>query len=55
MKETQIYKNSNPTEEFIKIKHRGRIYTPDYLVEDILDQGKYVIGNINKKNEMDNL
>ena len=50
----KIYKVENPTDEFVKVKHRGRIYTPDYLVSDILNQGHYVIGNINKKNVIDN-
>ena len=49
-----IYKYKNPTEEFIKIKHRGKIFTPDYLVEDILNQGHYVLSNINKKHVIDN-
>lgn len=42
----KIYKIENPSEEFIKVKHRGRIYTPDYLVSDILNQGHYIRGNI---------
>ncbi len=54
MRNTKVYRVNNPTDEFIKIKHRGRIFTPDYLVEDILDQGKYIIGNINKKHVIDN-
>ena len=54
MEDIKIYKNNNPTDEFIKIKHRGKIYTPDYLVDVILDQGKYVDGNINKKHVIDN-
>ena len=57
MEKTQIYENNNNdnlTEEFIKIKHRGKIFTPDYLVENILNQGQYVLGNINKKNVIDN-
>ena len=41
-------------DEFIKIKHRGKIYTPDYLVNIILNQGNYVPGNINKKHVIDN-
>ena len=52
--EEKVYKIENPSEEFIKVKHRGRIYTPDYLVSDILNQGHYIIGNINKKNVIDN-
>ena len=50
----KIYKNEQLTEELIKVKHRGKIYTPDYLVEIILNQGHYVIGNINKKHVIDN-
>lgn len=33
-------------EEFIKVKHKGKIFTPDYLVEIILNQGHYISGNI---------
>ena len=47
-------KNVNSSNEFIKVKHRGKIYTPDYLVEDILNQGHYIEGNINKKHVIDN-
>lgn len=50
----KIYRNDNPDDEFIKVKHRGKIYTPDYLVNVILDQGHYVNGNINKKHAIDN-
>ena len=50
----KVYKNDSPSDEFIKIKHRGKIFTPDYLVEDILDQGHYFSGNINKKHAIDN-
>lgn len=49
-----INKNNKSTDEFIKIKHRGRIFTPDYLVECILDQGHYVEGKINCKHVIDN-
>lgn len=54
MKKEKIYKNINPTEELIKIKHKGKIYTPDYLVKIILNQGHYILGNINKKHIMEN-
>lgn len=50
----KIYKIDNPTDEFIKVKHRGKIYTPDYLVSDILNQGHYVKDKINKKHVIDN-
>lgn len=42
------------TDEIISIKHRGKIYTPDYLVNVILDFGNYTIGNINQKHVIDN-
>lgn len=42
------------TDDFISIKHRGKIYTPDYLVNVILDFGNYALGNINKKHIIDN-
>lgn len=42
------YSNKERSDEFIKIKHRGKINTPDYLVEEILDQGKYLCGNISQ-------
>lgn len=48
-----LYKNST-TDEFIKVKHRGKIYTPDYLVEIILDRGEYSGANILKKHVIDN-
>lgn len=54
MEKTKKYKKNDPSEEFIKVKHRGKIYTPDYLVNEILDQGKYIFGNINKKHVIDN-
>lgn len=41
------------TDEIISIKHRGKIYTPDYLVNVILDFGNYTIGNINQKHVID--
>lgn len=50
----KIYKNDFASDEFIKVKHRGKIFTPDYLVNNILEQGHYVIGNINKKHVIDN-
>lgn len=50
----KIYKNEQLSDELIKIKHRGKIYTPDYLVKIILNQGNYVDGNINKKHVIDN-
>lgn len=37
-----------------KIKHRGQVFTPDYLVEIILNQGHYVEGKINRKHIIDN-
>lgn len=51
---TKIYGYSNPTDEFIKVKHKGKIFTPDYLAEVILNQGHYTIGNISKKHVIDN-
>ena len=54
MAKEKIYKNNDPTDELVKVKHKGKIYTPDYLVNIILDQGHYVIGNINKKHAIDN-
>lgn len=48
------FKYKNQTDEFIKVKHRGKIFTPDYLVSDILNQGHYVVGNINSKHVIDN-
>lgn len=50
----KIYKNEAPSDDLVKIKHRGKIYTPDYLVKIILDQGHYVEGVINKKHVIDN-
>ncbi len=48
-------KNRKNSEETLnKIKHGGKIYTPDYLVNVILNQGHYVPGNINKKHVIDN-
>lgn len=44
----------NNTNEIISIKHRGKIYTPDYLVDIILDFGNYTLGNINQKHIIDN-
>lgn len=49
-----LYKNSVMTDEFIKVKHRGKIYTPDYLVEIILDRGGYSGVNILRKHVIDN-
>ena len=49
-----LYRNDTLSEEFIKIKHRGIIYTPDYLVNIILDKGHYVCGSISKKHVIDN-
>lgn len=49
-----IYKYKNATDELIKVKHRGKIFTPDYLVENILNQGHYINSNINKKHVIDN-
>ena len=54
MAKEKNYKSDNLKEEFIKIKHRGKIFTPDYLVDDILNQGHYLEGNINKKHVIDN-
>ena len=50
----KIYKYDNPSEEFIKVKHNGKIFTPDYLVKNILDLGHYVAGNISGKHVIDN-
>ena len=47
-------KKSVLTDEFIKIKHHGKIFTPDYLVKQILDRGHYVKGNIRKKHIIEN-
>ena len=44
----------NFSDEFIKIKHRGKIFTPDYLVNIILDRGHYDGFNILKKHVIDN-
>ncbi|MBR2803296.1 N-6 DNA methylase [Candidatus Saccharibacteria bacterium] len=49
-----LYKNNDTTDEFIKVKHRGKIYTPDYLVEIILDRGDYSGANILRKHVIDN-
>ena len=49
-----LYKTNNTTDEFIKVKHRGKIYTPDYLVEIILDRGGYSGADILKKHVIDN-
>ena len=49
-----LYKNNSLTDEFIKVKHRGKIYTPDYLVEIILDRGGYTGTRILKKHVIDN-
>ncbi len=43
-----------PSDEFIKIKHRGKIFTPDYLVNVILDRGHYRGSDILKKHVIDN-
>lgn len=48
------YEQYSLSNEFIKVKHRGKVFTPDYLVIDILNQGHYVEGNINKKHVIDN-
>lgn len=48
------YRKQQSGNELIKVKQRGKIYTPDYLVEIILNQGHYVFGNINKKHIIDN-
>lgn len=50
----KIYKNNFPSNELIKVKHRGKIFTPDFLVNIIMDQGNYVSENINKKHVIDN-
>lgn len=50
----KIFGYKNPSDEFIKVKHKGKIFTPDYLVEAILNQAHYTIGNINKKHVIDN-
>ena len=36
------------------MKQRGKIFTPDFLVSIILNQGHYEIGRINKKHVIDN-
>lgn len=54
MENAVIYRKQAPTLELVKIKHRGKIFTPDYLVEDILDQGHYTQGRIRCKHVMDN-
>lgn len=46
--------DNSSADELVKVKHRGKIFTPDYLVDDILNQGHYQIGNINKKHVIDN-
>lgn len=51
---TEVVDSSLKLEESIKIKHRGKVFTPDYLVNDILNQGHYVIGNINRRHVIDN-
>ena len=40
----KIYKNEQLSDELIKIKHRGKIYTPDYLVKIILNHTKQCFG-----------
>lgn len=47
-------KTKSLVDKIVEIKHRGKIYTPDFLVDIILDQGHYVVGNINKKHVIDN-
>ena len=54
MENAVVYRKKDPTLELVKIKHRGKVFTPDYLVEDILDQGHYTQGRINRKHVMDN-
>ncbi|MBQ9018059.1 N-6 DNA methylase [Candidatus Saccharibacteria bacterium] len=49
-----LYKDRNVSDEFIKLKHRGKIYTPDYLVEIILDRAGYTGAGILKKHVMEN-
>lgn len=49
-----LYKTKSETDEFIKIKHRGKIYTPDYLVKIILDRAGYCGSGILKKHVIDN-
>ena len=49
-----LYKDRNVSDEFIKVKHRGKIYTPDYLVEIILDRAGYTGAGILKKHVMEN-
>ena len=45
----QVLKN-----EYTEVKHRGKVYTPDYLVADILNQAGYSGTSILKKHIMDN-
>lgn len=47
-------KSSETTEEFIKIKHRGKIFTPDYLAKQIMDLGHYYGTSILNKHVIDN-
>lgn len=42
----KIYKVNNLAK--IKIKHNGKVYTPNYLVDVILNGCHYISGNINK-------
>lgn len=44
----------NFSDEFIKIKHHGKVFTPDYLVNIILDRGHYNGCNILRKHVIDN-
>lgn len=48
------YKKDKSTDELSKLKQQGKIYTPSYLVEIILNQGHYIEGSINKKHVIDN-
>lgn len=45
---------TNKQEEIIKRKQKGKVYTPEYLVNIILNSGFYIKGNINKKHVIDN-
>lgn len=47
-------KSINIMDEFIKIKHRGKIFTPDYLAKQILDFGHYFGQGIIKKHIIEN-
>lgn len=49
---TQVMKNG--CADFASVKHKGKIYTPDYLVDVILCQAGYTGGNIVRRHVIDN-